>query len=191
MATATKTPVGRHPSDPTRLEIEARKAEVIARQQGVIDEVLAEHSMLIADCYDEARITGADPFRLLVETNATLRQRDETEPLDLAHDLDRLPFANCQVIVERVVVDRPKPEPREMTKADICNVDIGSLWVLNSIPDCDDEVYTLGDVDPETVDLDPNAFAEFQEANAKPIAFRLKTEGRPRRDVRSFRSKRK
>ncbi|WP_428305848.1 hypothetical protein [Lacipirellula sp.] len=181
----------RRPSDPTMLEIEARKAEILARQQAAVDELLAEHSMLMADCYDEARITGADPFRLLVETNAALSQRDETEPLDLADHLKRLPFANCQVIVEQVLVDRPKPEPREMSKADICNVDIGSLWVLNSIPDCDEEQYTLGAIDPETVDLEPNAFAEFQEANAKPIAFRLKTEPKTHRDVRSFRSKRK
>lgn len=89
------------------------------------------------------------------------------------------------------------------------NIDLGSLFALNAGLDqfAKEERFYLGEVDPETTDLEPNALADLQESIAKPIAFQLKTEippfksatafPKPERlprvmtDVRSFRSKRK
>lgn len=78
---------------------------------------------------------------------------------------------------------------QEMSKADRCNVDIGSLLELNIVPKRLADRYSLGDVDPETMDVSADSLAEHQEATHRPIPMALKTE--THRDVRSFRSKRR
>ena len=149
----------RRPSDPTRFDIEARKAEILMQQgwrEARVDCLHEVNGLLLEQCDDQEDYR--DP-----------RQTEQWLPVPAA----------------------PKPEPREMSREDICNVDIRSLWVLNSIPECDDEQYTLGAVDPDAVDIGGDALAEYRESIAKPIAFQLKTEVQTHRDVRSFRSKRK
>ena len=174
---------GRRPQDPTITEIERRKAEILVQR---FDEIDAEY-MSDEDRYDLLRTAYTTEA-----TNALLLQKDESEPLDLTDHWQRLPIANCEVIADRIVPAKPTAEPREMSKADICNVDLGSLRLLNLIDDSDDgERYTLGRINPETADLGADSLAALQEATYQRIAFKLKTETKTQRDVTAFRSKRR
>jgi hypothetical protein len=76
-----------------------------------------------------------------------------------------------------------------MSKEDRCNVDIGSLLELNIVPKRLSGRYSLGDVDPETMDVSADSLGEHQEATHRPIPMTLKTE--TYRDVVAFRSKRR
>lgn len=88
------------------------------------------------------------------------------------------------------VPKKPAPdEPREMTREDICNVDVSSLFALNIVPKRLSDRYTLGDVDPEAMDIGADSLADFQAATHRPIPMALKTE--THRDVVAFRSKRR
>lgn len=148
----------RRPADPTRLEIEARKAELQAQSGWHVPErnyIGEANSLLLEQCDDEEDYR--DP-----------RQVEEWLP-----------------VPKKAAPD----EPREMSKEDRCNVDIGSLLELNIVPKRLSDRYTLGDVDPETMDLGADSLAEIHEATHRPIPMALKTE--TQRDVVAFRSKRR
>jgi hypothetical protein len=148
----------RRPSDPSRLEIEARKAELQAQAGWNVPErnYLAEaNGLLLEQCDDEEDYR--DP-----------RQVEEWLP----------------------VPKKAEPgEPQEMTREDICNIDLGSLFALNIVPKRLSDRYTLGDVDPEAMDIGADSLADFQAATHRPIPMALKTE--TSRDVVAFRSKRR
>jgi hypothetical protein len=163
----------RRPQDPSRLEIEARKAELQAKAGWNVPErdYLAEvNGLLLEQCDDQ------EDYRLPESLLAPAR--------------------------------KAIAQPQEMSKADRCNIDLGSLFELNDVPRRLSDRFKLGDIDPETTDLSGDSLAELHEATHKPIAFQLKTEAappfksktafaKPQRlprvvtDVRSFRSKRK
>lgn len=148
----------RRPADPTRLEIEARKADLQAKAGWKVPErnYLAEaNGLLLQQCDDE---------------------EDYRDPR--------------QVEVWLPVPKKAEPgEPREMSKEDRCNIDIGSLLELNIVPKRLSDRYALGDVDPETMDIGADSLADFQAAAHRPIPLALKTE--THRDVVAFRSKRR
>ena len=99
----------RRPSDPTPDEIEARKAEIRAKRPAEFDgqPVDYEREAYLASERDRQRRRRLAEKKARAEANRNLLQR-ETEPVDL------------------------ETGPREMTKADICNV----------------ELLRFGDVDP-------------------------------------------
>lgn len=229
----------RRPSAPTRLEIEARKAEIQARNGWVAPQIdyIGEANRLLQEQDDEH------------EEYRDARQIEEWLPVpraDESWEMSREDIANVEFInasdldsvfdslIEAVsfqhgledcecrwriadvnpdMMDLSDPAPtlalhdelsleadergvptirqREMSQADRCNVDIASLIALNLVPEKLSDRLALGAIDPETTDLSPDSLAALQEATYQRIAFKLKTEGRTQRDVRSFRSKRK
>ena len=93
-------------------------------------------------------------------------------------------------IHDRLALDADeRGTPQEMSKADRCNVDVDSLLMLNIVPNRLSDRCSLGDVDPETMDIGPDSLAAIQAATHQPIPMALKTE--TQRDVVAFRSKRR
>ena len=141
----------RRASDPTLLEIEARKAEIHARNGWVAP---------VRDCTTEVndllleQVDDEDDYR-------DPRQVEEWLPVPKAPRAD---------------------EPREMTREDICNIDLRSLFTLNIVPEPLPDRYALGIVDPEKVDLGADSLADFLEANARPLPL-LKTEIQSNREL--------
>ena len=146
----------------------------------------------------------ADPTRLEIEARKTELQAKagwnvpernyiaEVNSLLLEQCDDEEDYRDPRQVEEWLPVPKkPEPgEPREMSKEDRCNIDIGSLLELNIVPKRLSDRYRLGDVAPETMDLGADALADHQEATYRPIAFQLKTE-KTSRDVVAFRSKRR
>lgn len=190
---------------PTPAEIEAAKAELDAKRLASLHETLDE-----GDRRERDRLRVAAYRRR--KANLTLQQNDQCEPIDLDEHRDPrqteqwLPVPTAEPEPQtlndantsrRTVCGKvPVPEggPVEMIAADRCGFDLGSFFELNAGLDqvAREERWTLGDVDPETVDLEADSLADYRFAIAKPLP-PLKTERKPKpfkakHEARPFRS---
>lgn len=207
---------------PSPADIEAATAELDAKRLAAFDSLPTEEERLEAGRIRSRRNRAAAKEAFSVEVdvedvvNAMLHQSDESEPLDL--DDFRDPRQTEQWLPVPPVEDEPSdalnftttshstvcgkvpvPEggPVEMTAADRCGFDLRSFFELNAGLDqvAREERWTLGDVDPETVDLSPDALADYRASIAKPLP-PLKTEMKPKpfkvkHEARPFRSSKK
>jgi hypothetical protein len=113
-----------------------------------------------------------------------------------SNDFDELRAQRLHEAAERIRLEeeheqRPSRRPVLIVKSD--NIDLNSLFMLNdgAASVFGGARWGLGDVDPETVDLSPDALADYRAENSQPLP-PLKTETAwPPRDVVAFRSKRK
>ena len=124
-----------------------------------------------------------DHFVVGSPTNRLLQQRDQTEP----RDLDVLSWDSTPHLTVCGKVPVPEGGPVEMSAVDRCGFDVGSFFELNQGLDqvAREERWTLGDVDPESVDLSAESLADYRFAIAKPLP-PLKTEVKPFKSATAF-----
>lgn len=147
MATATKSR-RRVVVDPTPEEIAAECAVITARR-------LAE--------FDERANRREATEKAFRQRRRDQRRAQRKATLSVINDLQHrspglaralvLDEAEQSAMTPLAIMYAASDGKRDMTKADICNVDVGSLFALNAIPESDEDFYELGPIDPVTMPL--------------------------------------